>query len=54
MLNWVLAFFVIALIASFLGFGGVAGTAMGAGSMLLRVFLVLVIVGLVIRVVKGG
>lgn len=54
MLNWVLTFFVIALIASFLGLGGVAGTAAGIGSLLLKVFLALVIVGLLFRLVRGG
>ena len=38
MLNWAITFFLIAIIAAFLGFGGVAGTAAGVGSLLLKVF----------------
>ncbi len=52
MLNWAITFFLIAIIAAFLGFGGVAGTAAGAGSLLLKVFLVLLVVGLLVRVMR--
>ena len=52
MLNWAITFFLIAIIAAFLGFGGVAGTAAGAGSLLLKVFLVLLVAGLLVRVMR--
>ena len=54
MLNWAITFFLIAIIAAFLGFGGAAGTAAGVGSLLLKVFLVLFVVGLLFRAVAAG
>jgi uncharacterized membrane protein YtjA (UPF0391 family) len=41
MLHWSLVFLVIALIAAVLGFGGIAGTAVGIAKILFFVFLVL-------------
>lgn len=52
MLNWAITFFLIAIIAAFLGFGGVAGSAAGIGSLLLKVFLILLVVGLLVRVMR--
>lgn len=46
MLQWALTFFVIALVAAFLGFGGVAGGAASIGKLLLGAFVVLLLVGL--------
>lgn len=40
MLHWSLVFLVIALIAAILGFGGLAGTAVGIAKILFFVFLV--------------
>ena len=40
MLHWSLIFLVIALIAAILGFGGLAGTAVGIAKILFFVFLV--------------
>ena len=40
MLHWSLVFLVIALIAAVLGFGGLAGTAVGIAKILFFVFLV--------------
>jgi uncharacterized membrane protein YtjA (UPF0391 family) len=40
MLHWSLIFLVIALIAAVLGFGGLAGTAVGIAKILFFVFLV--------------
>ncbi|KAF0119754.1 MAG: hypothetical protein FD152_4387 [Xanthobacteraceae bacterium] len=34
LLHWAVVFLVVALVAAFLGFGGVAGTAMGGAQML--------------------
>jgi uncharacterized membrane protein YtjA (UPF0391 family) len=39
MLHWSLVFLVIALIAAVLGFGGIAGTAVGIAKILFFVFL---------------
>ncbi len=44
MLTWAITFLVIALIAAVLGFGGIAGTAVGIAKILFFVFLVLFIV----------
>ncbi len=47
MLGWALTFLVIALIAAVLGFGGVAGTAVGIAKLLFFVFIVLFLISLV-------
>ena len=41
MLHWSLVFLVVALIAAVMGFGGLAGTAIGIAKILFFVFLVL-------------
>lgn len=46
MLNWAITFLVIALIAALLGFGGIAGTAVGIAKILFFVFLVLFVIAL--------
>jgi uncharacterized membrane protein YtjA (UPF0391 family) len=48
MLNWALTFLVIAIIAAFFGFGGIAGTATGFAKALFFIFLVLWVISLVI------
>ena len=47
MLRWALGFLVVALIASFLGFGGVACVSMDIVRLLLLAFLVLFVVSLI-------
>ena len=44
MLSWAVTFLVIALIAAVLGFGGIAGAAVGIAKILFFVFLLLFIV----------
>jgi uncharacterized membrane protein YtjA (UPF0391 family) len=46
MLRWALGFFVIALIAAFLGFSGMAIAAAGIAKILFYIFLVLFVVSL--------
>jgi len=46
-LNWALGFFVIALVAAILGFGGIAVAAAGIAKILFFIFLVLFVVALV-------
>jgi uncharacterized membrane protein YtjA (UPF0391 family) len=46
MLRWALAFFVVALIAALLGFGGIAVAAAGIAKILFYVFLILFLVTL--------
>lgn len=48
MLGWTITFFVIALLAAILGFGGIAGAAAGMAKILFFVFLFLFIVGLIL------
>ena len=48
MLGWAITFLVIALIAAVLGFGGIAGTAVGIAKILFAVFLVLFLISLFI------
>ena len=46
MLSWAITFLIIALVAAVLGFGGLAGTAVGIAKLLFFVFLVLFVVSL--------
>lgn len=48
MLSWAAVFFIVALIAGTLGFGGIAGAATGIAKILFFVFLVALMVSLVI------
>jgi uncharacterized membrane protein YtjA (UPF0391 family) len=48
MLNWALAFFLVALLAAILGFSGVAVAAAGIAKLLFVLFLVLFLASLVI------
>jgi uncharacterized membrane protein YtjA (UPF0391 family) len=54
MLYWAAMFFVIALIAAFLGFGGLASGAAWIAQILFFLFLVLFIVSLIMGLVRGG
>jgi len=47
MLRWAIAFFVLALIAGFLGFGGLEGQLADIAKVLVFVFLVLFVVSLI-------
>ena len=53
MLRWAVVFLVIALVAAVLGFGGLAGTAVGIAKILFFVFLVLFAVSLVLNLLRG-
>jgi uncharacterized membrane protein YtjA (UPF0391 family) len=53
MLRWALIFLVVALIAAALGFGGLAGTAVGIAKILFFVFLVLFLVSAVMHLLRG-
>ena len=48
MLSWAITFLVIALIAAVLGFGGLAGTAVGIAKILFFVFIVLFVISLIL------
>ena len=47
MLGWALAFFIVALIAAVLGFGGIAVASAGIAKLLFFIFLVIFLVTLV-------
>jgi uncharacterized membrane protein YtjA (UPF0391 family) len=47
MLRWALGFFVVALIAAVLGFGGIAVAAAGIAKIIFYIFLVLFVVSLI-------
>lgn len=53
MLRWALIFLVVALIAAVLGFGGLAGTAVGIAKILFFVFLILFVVSGIMHLVRG-
>jgi len=53
MLRWALIFFVLAIVAAALGFGGIAGAAAGIAQLLFFVFLVLLLVSVLIGVLRG-
>jgi uncharacterized membrane protein YtjA (UPF0391 family) len=52
LLHWAVVFLVVALVAAFLGFGGVAGTAMEGARLLFWVAIVFLVVSLVIGLVR--
>ena len=52
MLHYALIFFVVALIAAFLGFGGIAGASMGIAKILFFVFLAIFLVTLVMHLAR--
>ena len=52
LLHWAVVFLVVALIAAFLGFGGVAGTAMEGARLLFWVAIVFLVVSLVIGLIR--
>ncbi len=53
MLNWALTFFILAIIAAVLGFGGIAAGAASIGKILFVVFLVLFAVSLIANAARG-
>ena len=54
MLNWVVTFLVVALIAALLGFGGIAGASMEIAKVLFFIVLILFVVSLLFGVLFGG
>lgn len=53
MLRWALGFLIVAVLAAFLGFGGVASTSMQIAKTLFYVFMVFFLVTLVLTLVRG-
>ena len=52
MLRWAIIFFVIAIVAAVLGFGGIAGAASGIATLLFYVFIALFVIGLIMHLVR--
>jgi uncharacterized membrane protein YtjA (UPF0391 family) len=53
MLGWALIFFVLALVAGYLGFAGLAGMAASIAQILFWIFLAVLVIGFVIRALRG-
>ena len=53
MLNWVITFFLLAVVAAFLGFGGLAGTFASIAKFMAVLFVILFVAGLVYSMVTG-
>ena len=53
MIGWAITFLVIALIAAALGFGGIAGTAIGIAKLIFYVAIVLFVISAVIGFMRG-
>ena len=53
MINYIITFFLLAILASFLGFGGLAGTFSYVAKILAVIFIVLFIGGLIKHLVNG-
>jgi uncharacterized membrane protein YtjA (UPF0391 family) len=47
LLHWAIIFLVVALVAAVLGFGGIAGTAVGAAKILFWIAIILAIVSFI-------
>jgi uncharacterized membrane protein YtjA (UPF0391 family) len=52
LLHWAVVFIVVAIIAAFLGFGGVAGTAMGGAQMLFYAAIALLVIGALVGLIR--
>ncbi len=53
MLGWALTFLIVALIAGALGFTGIAGTSVGIAKILFFVFIILFVVAMISRALRG-
>jgi uncharacterized membrane protein YtjA (UPF0391 family) len=53
MISWAITFLVIALIAAVLGFGGIAGTAVGIAKIIFFVAIVLFLISAIVGMMRG-
>lgn len=53
MLGWAISFLVLALIAGFLGFGGVASASVGIAQWLFVIFAILFVIAMVANALRG-
>ena len=54
MLNWVITFLIIALVAGLLGFGGIAGASVEIAKIVFFVAIVLFAVSALVGLMRGG
>ena len=54
MLYWAAVFFIIALIAAALGFGGIAAASAGIAQILFWVFVALFVISLILHLARAG
>jgi uncharacterized membrane protein YtjA (UPF0391 family) len=54
MLSWVITFLIIALIAALLGFGGIAGAAVGVAKIIFFIAVILFLIALITGFSRGG
>jgi uncharacterized membrane protein YtjA (UPF0391 family) len=52
LLHWAVVFLVVALVAALLGFGGLAGTAVGAAQLLFWIAIVLAVIAFVANMAR--
>lgn len=52
LLHWAVVFLIVALVAAFFGFGGVAGTAMEGARLLFWVAIVFLVISLVLGLIR--
>lgn len=52
LLYWAIIFIVVAVVAAFFGFGGVAGTAAGGAQMLIYAGIAVLVIGAVIALIR--
>jgi uncharacterized membrane protein YtjA (UPF0391 family) len=53
MIGWAITFLIIALIAAALGFGGIAGTAIGIAKLIFYVAIVLFLIAAIVGFMRG-
>ena len=53
MLGWAIFFFLLAIVAAVLGFGGVAAMSAGIAKLLFIVFIALFILSLIVHLIRG-
>jgi uncharacterized membrane protein YtjA (UPF0391 family) len=53
MLNWIITFFILAVVAAFFGFGGLAGTFAGIAKFIAMIFVILFVASLVYNMLTG-
>ncbi len=53
MLGWAITFFIVAIIAAVLGFGGIASSLVSIAQILFVIFLILFLISLVWHLVSG-